>query len=76
MPSNFFGLDTRTLELLISVRMKLTRQSRSNGSIRLPLGKKQTNKHASVICLVAKNAKFHIFVYRSLKLLLKGSLIR
>ena len=30
---------------------------------------KKTNKHASVICLLAKNAKFHIFVDRSLKLL-------
>ena len=31
--------------------------------------KKQTNKHAPVICLLAKNTKFHIFVDRSLKLL-------
>ena len=30
---------------------------------------KKTNKHASVICLLAKNTKFHIFVDRSLKLL-------
>ena len=31
--------------------------------------KKKKNKHASVICLLAKNIKFHIFVDRSLKLL-------
>ena len=31
--------------------------------------KKQTNKHAPVICLLAKNTKFHIFVDRSSKLL-------
>jgi len=31
---------------------------------------KQTNKHAPVICLLAKNTKFHIFVDRSLKILL------
>ena len=29
--------------------------------------KKKTNKHASVICLLAKNTKFHIFVDRSLE---------
>ena len=29
----------------------------------------ETNKRASVICFLAKIAKFHIFVYRSLKLL-------
>ena len=33
-----------------------------------PWGKeKKTNKHASVIFLLAKNGKFHIFVDRSLK---------
>jgi len=37
---------------------------------------KTTNKHASVICLLAKNTKFHVFVERSLKLLQLGSLIR
>ena len=31
--------------------------------------KKQTNKHASVICCLAKNTKFYIFVDKSLKLL-------
>ena len=31
--------------------------------------KQQTNKHASVVCLLAKNTKFHIFVDRNLKLL-------
>ena len=36
----------------------------------------QKNKLTPVICLVAKNSKFHIFVDRSLKLLLQGSLIR
>ena len=34
-----------------------------------PWEKNKTNKHASVICLLAKNAKFHIFVDRGLKLL-------
>ena len=36
---------------------------------------KQTNKHASVICLLAKNTKFYIFVDKSLELLQYGSLI-
>ena len=31
---------------------------------------KKTNKHTSVICLVAKNTKFHIFVDKSMELLL------
>ena len=31
-----------------------------------PWGKKQTNKHTPVICLLAKNTKFHFFVDRSL----------
>ena len=31
--------------------------------------KKKINKHASVICLLAKNAKFHILVDTRLKLL-------
>ena len=35
----------------------------------------QTNKHASVICLLAKNTKFHIFVDRILELVQCGSLI-
>ena len=38
--------------------------------------KKTTNKHASVICLLAQNAKFHIFIDWGLKLLRQGSLIR
>ena len=37
---------------------------------------KKKNKHAPVICLLAKNTKFHIFVDRSLKLLQQGFLIR
>ena len=34
------------------------------------------NKHASVICLLAKNAKFHVFIDWGLKLPQQGSLIR
>jgi hypothetical protein len=34
-----------------------------------PAKKTTTNKHASVIFLLAKNAKFHTFADRSLKLL-------
>ena len=75
MPSNFFGHLKRALELFISVRMSplatfldhlvdtMTPGKKKNKK------KKQTNKHAPVICLLAKNAKFHIFVDRSLKLL-------
>ena len=37
---------------------------------------KKTNKHASVICLLAKNTEFHIFVDRILELVQEGSLIR
>ena len=73
MFSNFFGHLKRALELIISVRMSpfcdiLGPLSRYDD----PWGKKQnkkTNKHASVICLPAKNVKFHIFVDRGLKLL-------
>ena len=32
-----------------------------------PLGKQKTNKHASMIFLLAKNTKFHIFTDRSWK---------
>ena len=75
MPSNFYGGLKGTLELLISVRMSplatfydywvdtiipAKKQQKAN---------KQTNKHASVICLVAKSTKFYIFVDMSLKLL-------
>ena len=67
---HFFRSLKRALELSISVRMSLSRHSRTTGSIRSPQGKnKQTNKHASVIYLLAKNTKFHIFVDGSLKLL-------
>ena len=73
MPSNFFGHLKRALELFISVRMM------TSCDILGPLGryddpwkkkkKQKTNKHAPVICLMAKNTKFHIFVDKSLKLL-------
>ena len=71
MPSNFFGHLKRALELFISVRMNILGPL---GQYDDPWGKKkqknkQTNKHAPVICLLAKNAKFHIFVDRRLKLL-------
>ena len=69
----FFWSLERVLELLISVRMShfatfwdhwfdtITPEKKQN--------KKTTNKRASVICLLAKNAIFHIFVDRGLKLL-------
>ena len=81
MPSKFFGnlKSTRTFHF---------RQNEPSCDILGPLGryddpweklkekKKQTNKHAPVICLLAKNTKFHIFVDRSLKILQQGSLTR
>ena len=69
----FFGHLKRALELLISIRIEPL------DDILGPMGrednpekknKKKTNKHTSVICHVAKNTKFHIFVDRSLKPLL------
>ena len=74
MPSNFFGHLKRALELFISVRMSpLATFWDSWVDTITPGGKnktnKQTNKHASVICLLAKNTKFYIFVDKSLKLL-------
>ena len=38
--------------------------------------KKTINKHAPMICLLAKNTKFRIFIDRSLKIFLYDSLIR
>ena len=78
---HFFGHLKRALELLVSVRKPsrdilgpLSRYDHpweKNGKTN-----KKTNQHTSVICLLAKNVKFHIFVDRSLKLLQYGSLIR
>ena len=79
MPSKYFGHLKRALELFISARMsplatfwdhlvdtmtpgKKKKQNKKKN-------KKKTNKYAPVICLLAKNTKFHIFVDRSLKLL-------
>ena len=76
MPCNFFGRLKRALELFISVRMSpLVHYSRTNWSDTIISGEKtqknkQINKHAPLICLLAKNTKFHIFVDRSLKFLL------
>ena len=82
MPSNFFGHLKRALELFISVRMSPLAtfsdhlvDTMTPGEKKQKTKKKKTNKHAPVICLLAKNAKFHIFVDRSLKLLQYGSLI-
>ena len=64
-----FGHLKRALELLISVRMSPFRDIL--GPLRRydhPWGKEKKNKHASVICLLAKNAKFHIFVDKGLQL--------
>ena len=72
MPSNFFGHLKKALELFISVRMSPLEILGQLGRYDHPWEKKQnkkTNKHASVICLLAKNTKFQIFVDRSLKLL-------
>ena len=71
MPSNFFGHLKKALDLFISVK------NDPSSDILGPLGrydepwekKIKKNKHAPVICLLAKNTKFHIFVDRSLKLL-------
>ena len=70
----FFGHLKRALELFISVRMSPLARFSDHWVDTITPGKKkqtkkQTNKHASVICLQAKNTKFHISVDRSLKLL-------
>ena len=62
----FFGHLKRALGLLIYVKMSplATFYDHSvDTSLGRKTNKKKTNKHASVICLQAKNAKFHIFVY-------------
>ena len=71
MPSNFLGHLKRALKLFISVRMSPLAKFLDPWVDTITPGKKKkkTNKHASVICLLAKNTKFHIFVDRSLKLL-------
>ena len=70
MPSKFFGHLKRALELFISLRMSPLVTFLDHLVDTMTLGKKkQTNKQAPVICLLAKNIKFHIFVDRSLKLL-------
>ena len=71
----FFGDLKRVLELLIPVRMSPSEIFKDHWVDTITPGKKKqqknerTNKHASVICLLAKNTNFHIFVDRSLKLL-------
>ena len=68
MPSNFFGHLKRALELFISVRMSpLATFSDHLVDTMTPEKKK---KHAPVICLLAKNTKFHIFVDRGLQIFL------
>ena len=71
----FFGHLKRTLELFIAVRVSPLARFLDHWVDTITPGKnkkqkkKQPNKHASVICLLAKDTKFHIFVDRSLKLL-------
>ena len=68
MPSNFVGHLKRALELFISVRMSPLATLQDHLVDTMTPGKKKqkkkqkTNKHAPVICLLAKNTKFHIFV--------------
>ena len=79
VPSNFFGHLIRALELFISVRMIPLATFQDHLVDTMTPGKKtkkQKNKHAPVICLLAKNTKFHIFVDMNLNFLLQGSLIR
>ena len=63
----FFGHLKRALELFISVRMSPLATSKDHLVDKMTPGKKtqkknkQINKHAPVICLLAKNTKFHIF---------------
>ena len=59
----FFGHLKMALELLISFCDILEPLSRYNH----PWKRKIKNKHASVICLLAKNAKFYIFEDRGLE---------
>ena len=64
----FFGHLKRELELFVFVKMSPLPTFRAHWVYTItPEKKKKTNKHASVIFLLAKNAKFHIFVDRSLK---------
>ena len=66
----FWSLKKGTRTFNFQLEWALSQHFRTTWSIRSPLGKKkQTNKHAPVIGLLAKNTKFHIFVDRSLKLL-------
>jgi hypothetical protein len=63
----FLGHLKRALELLISVRMSPPTIFYDYWVDTITPGEKKTNKHASVIFLLAKNIKFHIFADRSLK---------
>jgi len=80
VPSNCFGQLKRALELFISVGMSPLARFSDHWVDTITPGeknkktKKQTNKHASAICLLAKNTKSHIFVDRSLKFLLSDTL--
>ena len=69
----FFGHLERALEPLIYDRMSPVTKFWDDWVDVIILGKNQTNKqinkHVSVICLLPKNRKSHIFVDRSLKLL-------
>ena len=64
----FFGYLKRALELFISVRRSPPCDTLGPVGRYFydPWKKKQTNKHALVICLLAKNTNFHILVDWSL----------
>jgi len=67
--SNFWSLKKGTRTLNFSLEWALLRLSKTTGSIPITPGKqKKTSKDTSVICLLAKNTQFHIFVDGSLKL--------
>ena len=81
VPSNFFGHLKRALELFISVRMSPLAilqdhlvDTMTPGEKKKTKKNKQTNKQAPVICLLAKNTKFHIFVDWTLKFFTTGCL--
>ena len=70
----FFCHLKKALELSISVTMSPLATFEDNWVDTITPGEKtknnkQTNKRASVICLLAKNTKFQVFVDVSLKLL-------
>ena len=75
LPTNIYSHLKRGLELSIFDEMSSLPIFYDHWFNMITPAKNKTNKHASVIFLLAKNANFHIFVHRSLKTLQRGSMV-